>query len=178
MNLISPEGRSLRTLSDRVVLFFATGAGVGYLPLAPGTWGTVLGVGVFLLFVRMPPTLYMLTLAALCALAAWASGRAEALFGEHDASRIVIDEIAGFLVTMALVPRFPGYLIAGFIAFRFFDIVKPFPAGRIDRRWKADSGGSTGLQGSNGWAVVLDDLVAGVYANVAVRIIAALVGGA
>ncbi len=178
MNLPSQLNRSHRTFIDRVVLFFATGAGVGYLPIAPGTWGTVLGVGIFLLFARMSPALFMLTLAALCALAVWASGRAEVLFGEHDASRIVIDEIAGFLVTMALVPRFPGYLIAGFVAFRFFDIIKPFPAGMIDRRWKAGSGKGAAPQGSNGWAVVLDDLVAGVYANVAVRIIAALVGGA
>jgi len=178
MSLTQHVNQSPRSLIDRVVLFFATGAGVGYLPLVPGTWGTVLGVGIFLLFARMPPALYMLTIAALCALAAWASGRAEIIFGEKDSSRIVIDEIAGFLVTMALVPKFPGYLIIGFFAFRAFDILKPYPAGMIDRKWKAGLGGRTGSHNSNGWAVVLDDLVAGVYANIAVRIIAAAVGGA
>lgn len=164
---------SPRTHFERFVLFLATGAGVGYIPIMPGTWGSVLAVGLFLLLASMPPALYLLTLAALCFLAAWISGLAGELFGRHDASNIVIDEIVGFLVTLALVPAYPGYLIAGFIAFRVFDIAKPFPAGMIDRKWgDLRKGGRIW----NGWGVVLDDVVAGIYANVAVRVVAVLLG--
>lgn len=83
---------------------------------------------------------------------------AEKLYGKKDCPHIVIDEIAGMLTTLVLLPQGIGFLLAGFIAFRIFDIVKPFPAGLAERR----------LPG--GWGIVIDDLLAGIYAGLVVRV--------
>ena len=86
------------------------------------------------------------------------AGEAEKLYGEKDCPCIVIDEIAGMLTTLVLLPQGIGFLFAGFIAFRIFDIVKPFPAGLAERR----------LPG--GWGIMMDDILAGVYAGLVVRV--------
>ena len=86
-------------------------------------------------------------------LAWWASERAEVLFAERDSPKIVIDEIAGYLIAMALLPRTLTTVIGGFLFFRIFDIIKTPPAGSAERRL------------SGVLAVVLDDAVAGIYAN-------------
>ena len=91
--------------------------------------------------------------AAVFFLAWWASERAEILFDQVDCPKIVIDEIAGYLITMALLPRTLTTVIGGFLFFRIFDIMKTPPAGSVERRL------------SGGLAVVLDDAVAGIYAN-------------
>ncbi len=137
----------------KVTLFFATGCLLGYAPVAPGTVGTLAGVALFFVLSHLSFPLYTLTIVAFFFLASWVAGETERIYQEKDCSCIVIDEIIGFLVAMAALPARPYFLFWGFILFRFFDIIKPYPAGVIDRKMEG------------GFGVVLDDVVAGLYAN-------------
>lgn len=130
----------------------ATWFGTGLSPFAPGTVGTLGAIPFYLVLARLPLSLYLVTTAAFIFLAAWVSGRAEEQFGAKDPGKIVIDEVAGYLVTMAGAPVGWAGVVAGFFLFRFFDVVKVPPARYFDRRVKT------------GWGVVLDDVVAGLYA--------------
>jgi phosphatidylglycerophosphatase A len=145
------------------VLLFATGLGTGYSPIAPGTTGTLVSVPVYLLLSRIPSPLYETTLVAFLFLSIWLSDNAERYFGKKDDSRIVIDEIIGFLTTMLWIPGTPLTIVIGFFLFRFFDIFKPFPIRDVERKCKG------------GWGVVLDDVLAGIYANIALHIIVRLI---
>lgn len=141
-----------------LIVFLATGAYSGYFPFMPGTVGTVVGILFFSMLSLFSLPLYLLTTVAFIALSVWVSERAERIFAKKDASEIVIDEIAGFLVTMAFVPAGWKYVAAGFVLFRVFDIWKPYPANRINERMPGGAG------------VVLDDIVAGIYANLVLQI--------
>lgn len=143
----------------KVITFFATGAYVGYSPIAPGTAGTVLGIPVFLFFYPLNVYLYTIMLFGMSALACFVSGHAERILGQKDSPHIVIDEIVGYLVAMFQCPPTCRDILFGFFLFRFFDITKPFPARLIQSR----------LPG--GYGVVLDDVMAGIYANVFHRVI-------
>lgn len=138
-----------------IVTFFATAAYTGFLPLAPGTWGTVLGVGLYWLVRDLPPPAYAAMGVAFIALAVWAADRAQAIFGEADPPQVVIDEVAGYLVTMAFHPPLITSALVGFLLFRIFDITKPWPVRWFERRF------------ADGRGVVFDDVMAGVYANAA-----------
>jgi len=129
------------------------------VPFVPGTAGTVVAVPLYLIFSPLPWPLYLLTVAAFTALAVYVSQEAEKIFNEKDAQRIVIDEIAGFQWAMFLVAPTLVHVILGFLLFRFFDIVKVFPAAYCQRR----------LPG--GWGVVGDDLIAGIYSNMALLVV-------
>lgn len=144
-------------LGERFVRIIATGLGSGYAPFAPGTAGTLVAIPVYLVLFPLSWPLYLLTVVALTFLAIHVSGSAEVLFGRKDAPRIVIDEICGFLFAMFCVTPTVVHIAAGFAFFRLFDIVKPFPAGLIQRR----------LPG--GYGVVLDDVAAGIYANLVLQ---------
>jgi len=123
--------------------------GVGFLPWAPGTAASVVGVFGFLLWGGNTPLFVFLT--ALVILVSFGvSPRAEALFGKKDDQRIVIDEVAGQMVGLLFLPVTLGWALWGFILFRFFDIVKPPPI-----RWLETGTGRAG--------VTADDLMAGVY---------------
>ena len=139
----------------RFVNCVATGCYVGYLPLAPGTWGTVVGVGLYWLLRGLPPAAYAAMVIAFIVFAIWASTAAQGHFEEVDPREIVIDEIAGFLVTMAFHRPSVACVVTGFILFRIFDITKPPPIRWIERRF------------SDGRGIVLDDVAAGIYANIA-----------
>lgn len=146
------------------VRFIATGGYLGYAPFAPGSVGA-LGC-VILLWFLLPEilprsavtSLVLLGLSSLAfiALAVWASTRAELHFG-HDASRIVVDEYVGMLVAVLLLPKTIVVYAVAFVLFRIFDILKPFPARRAES-----------LPGGVG--IVMDDVIAGIYANVLVQI--------
>jgi phosphatidylglycerophosphatase A len=140
-------------------LFLATGFGVGYSPVAPGTLGTLIAIPVYYFLSEIPSPLYEITLIGFFFLSVWISENAERLFGKKDDPRIVIDEIMGFLITMLWVPKTLPFVIMGFFLFRFFDILKPFPIRRLEKR----------LRG--GFGVVLDDVAAGVYANIVLQFI-------
>ncbi len=149
-----PADSSTRAL----VVVLATGAGSGYSPFAPGTAGSVVGL-VLTYFVCAPawtraPGIFVIAFAAVFAVSCWIAGRAEIIFAEHDSSKIVLDEVLGMIATMYLHPMTWEYLLAGFLLFRILDIIKPFPAALIDRRLAGGAG------------VMLDDLFAGIYANI------------
>lgn len=141
-----------------------TGFGAGFSPVAPGTAGSALGVALFVLLAPAGTAALAVVLAAVLALGVWAAGVCGARYGAHDHRRIVVDEIAGQIIALASFPASPGWLLAGFLAFRFFDILKPFPARRIDRTWRTAGG------------VMADDVVAGLYANLALRAARAALG--
>jgi len=148
----------------RCILFLASGGFVGYIPFASGTFGTLVAFPIYWLFEpwrHLSVPLYLLTWVAAVALACWIAGRAEALLGEHDSGVIVIDEIVGYLAaTLFLAPTWEHTWLAFFV-FRALDVLKPFPAGAIDRRMPGGAG------------VVLDDVVSGLYSNVITRVLAA-----
>ena len=141
-----------KRFNDRVVLFLAQGAYSGRSPFAPGTAGTLVAVPLYLFLSVLSPVWYILACILTTGIAIWASNEAEKLLGRTDDGSIVIDEIAGFLVAMAFVPRTWEYIAAGFILFRAFDIVKPFPIKRLQ-----DLHGGVGI--------VLDDIGAAIYTN-------------
>jgi phosphatidylglycerophosphatase A len=140
-------------------LFLATGFGVGYSPVAPGTLGTLIAIPVYYFLSEIPSPLNEITLIGFFFLSVWVSENAERLFGKKDDQRIVIDEIIGFLITMLWVPKTIRFVMIGFFLFRVFDILKPFPIRRLEKRFKG------------GFGVVLDDVAAGVYVNVVLQII-------
>jgi phosphatidylglycerophosphatase A len=151
----------------RWIILLATGLYAGYVPAIPGTAGSVVGLvlawAAFAPLWRYSPAVCLLVFALSFGAGCWVAGRAEEALGQRDSPHIVIDEILGMVATTFFNPiRWP-WLAAGFLAFRFFDIVKPFPAGSIDRR----------LQG--GLGVMLDDLVAAVYANIVLQVLVRIV---
>ena len=137
----------------------ATGFGSGYAPGAPGTAGTVVGVLLYLLLAYLPWPVYLLFLLVFTATAVYLAGEAEVIFGQKDHPCIVIDEVVGFLWTMFCVPSTIPGVILGFILFRFFDIVKPFPVRLLQDK----------LPG--GYGVVGDDVLAGIYSNLALQVL-------
>jgi phosphatidylglycerophosphatase A len=141
------------------ILLLATGFGVGYSPIAPGTLGTLVAIPVYYFLSNITSPIYEITVIGFFFLSVWISENAEAFFGKKDDQRIVIDEIIGFLVTMLWVPKMLPFIIMGFFLFRFFDILKPFPIRRMERKLKG------------GFGVVLDDVLAGVYANIILHLI-------
>lgn len=145
------------------VKFFSTGCFSGYVPIAPGTFGTAVGVLFFWFIKDLPPIAYIAMLIAFIFFAIWVSGRAQAIFGETDPQKVVIDEIAGFFVTMAFHRPDLTTIIAAFVLFRIFDITKLWPIGWIERRYP------------DGRGIVLDDVLAGVYANAALWLIELLI---
>jgi phosphatidylglycerophosphatase A len=141
-----------------VVIFIAQGAYAGRFPVAPGTAGTLAGVLLYLLMKGLSPGIYLIVCLFLFVLGTWAAGHAEELLGKKDHSSIVIDEIAGYMVSMFMVPPAWGFLVAGFFLFRMFDIVKPYPLKRLQD-----------LHG--GLGVMLDDIGAGVYTNIVLQVV-------
>lgn len=142
-------------------MFAAVGFGSGLAPVAPGTFGTAGALICFLPFAPMAagnPVLYAVTVVGLIVIAVWCSEAGEAHYKRHDVGNIVIDEFAGFFVTMFLVPSNVRTLALAFVLFRIFDIVKVPPARQIDKGWPG------------GWGVVMDDVVSGVYANIVMQI--------
>jgi len=150
----------------RLTLFIASGAYTGYIPVASGTWGTLVAFPVFWWLFdpcrQVSTALYLVGFAVSVLFACWIAGRAEAILQEHDSHAIVIDEIVGYLAaTLFMAPTWENTLVA-FLMFRVLDVVKPFPAGTIDRSMPGGAG------------VVLDDVVSGLYANLATRALLAV----
>ncbi|HJY28514.1 MAG TPA: phosphatidylglycerophosphatase A [Pyrinomonadaceae bacterium] len=143
--------------TDYLALAIAT-CGVGYLPLMPGTFGSLVGVAIFLALIRISAAAIVVAILFFTFAGIWAGTRTEKLSQRKDPGKIVVDEVAGQLI--ALLPLlFVAWsiktVIVSFILFRFFDIVKPYPANRLQD-----------LEGGVG--VMCDDLVAGAYAAIIV----------
>jgi phosphatidylglycerophosphatase A len=171
-----------RTLADYVALAIAT-CGVGYLPLAPGTWGSLVGIGVYALVRGVSMKLFfevaaersfnllhvyygvvvleLVAIAAITLAGVWAASRTEKLSGRKDPGKVVIDEVSGQFIALLPVPFMVGTAwwaaILAFVFFRFFDIVKPYPARKLES-----------LHG--GLGIMADDVVAGVYAAIVVAV--------
>jgi len=141
----------------------ATGFGVGYSPVAPGTLGTLVAIPVYYFLSNISSPIYEITLIGFFFLSVWISENAEIFFGKKDDQRIVIDEMMGFLITMLWVPKTMRFIIIGFLLFRFFDILKPFPIRRLEGRHRG------------GFGVVLDDVMAGVYGNIILHFLYAII---
>jgi phosphatidylglycerophosphatase A len=146
-------------LHRTIVILLASGFYSGYLPKAPGTFGTLAVIPFYLgIYLSLPLWAYLAVLLPFTALACWAAHQAERIWGERDCSKIVIDEWVGFLVTMAGIAPTWGTVIAGFLVFRLIDIVKPLPIRWLERRI------------SGGVGVVIDDVLAGVYASILMHV--------
>ena len=143
-----------------MVLVIASGFGLGYVPLIPGSVGALLGVGLYLLMThaRLAPVPYAAVCVGIILVAVLVAGAAERLYRRKDYQRIVIDEIASVPPTFFLVPFSWKALVVGYALNRLLDIVKPFPARR-----------SQLLRG--GLGVVADDIVAAVYANLLLHVL-------
>lgn len=141
-----------------------TGLGLGLAPKAPGTFGTLLGLPLYWLLVKTGWPFYAAATIFVCLVGWLATQKAEKDLGHHDAPQVVIDEVAGYLVTMFMAPPLPWAMVWGFVFFRFFDILKPWPVGWADKK----------LPGAFG--VMADDILAGLYALLAMRLAYALMG--
>ena len=157
-----PHSFQRGTLTRTFILFIAQGAFAGRVPAAPGTAGSLVGVLLFLVLRDLPPLGYGIATAAVIAAGTWAAGRAEDLLGRKDHPSIVIDEIAGMLLSLFLVPSGWAYLAGGFVLFRFFDIAKPWPISRIQE-----------IPGGAG--VMADDILAGIFTNGVLQLLAIII---
>ena len=146
-------------------VWIATCAGAGFLPIAPGTAGALVGVGLAAAIGQLPSpqpwrsVVLIFAAAAICAIGIGAATDAEKYFGRKDPGQVVIDEVVGQMLTFLVHPDAGWkWLLAGFLLFRVFDILKPFPARRAER-----------LPG--GWGIILDDVVAGGYSLAALTVL-------
>ena len=146
----------------RLGLFIATCGYLGYVPVAPGTFGSAAGLLVYAA-VRWSgsPALELAVIVLLFAIGVWSSSVAEKHFGGIDPAPVILDEVVGMLITLALIPvNLPGAIV-GFLLFRLFDVVKPWPANRLEA-----------LHG--GLGIMADDAMAAVYGNVVMRLLVLL----
>ncbi len=132
------------------------------MPIAPGTFGTLAAVPPAIIIYYFGTVPSVISLIVIIPLSVWTSNVTQKLLGKDDPSEIVIDEVAGFFVTVFLLPFSWLSFTLGFLLFRVFDILKPFPIGMIDKKIKGGTG------------IVLDDIVAGIYANICVRAVQAI----
>lgn len=138
---------------DRIALAIATGLGVGWAPIAPGTFGSIPALALAWACARTgTPWALAAALAVITVLGTWAADRAAALLGAKDPGRVVIDEVAGQSATLLFLPVTVPVLVAGFVLFRILDIWKPFPARGLES-----------LPGGSG--IMADDLMVGIYGN-------------
>jgi phosphatidylglycerophosphatase A len=148
-------------LKDPVHLL-ALGFGSGLAPAAPGTFGSLVGVAAVLLVHPLSLAAELAVIAAALVAGIWICGESARRLGVHDHPGIVWDEITGMLITMAFAPDGWAWLAAGFVLFRFFDILKPWPIRKLDH----------GMAG--GLGIMLDDVLAGVYAGLLLFVAARL----
>ena len=131
---------------------------IGYLPLIPGTFGSIAGVGLFYLLKTVNPVTYFLFILGIIILGLATSGQTEKILNKKDPGCIVIDEVAGMLIALSFIPYDFKIIFLAFLIFRILDTLKPFPAGRLQY-----------LHGSVG--VLADDIIAGIYTNIVLLLI-------
>lgn len=142
-----------------IILIIATGCYSGYLPIAPGTWGSLVGLLLVFLLHSLSLPVYLALVVGLFVVGSFAAGEAEKILDNRDPGAVVIDEIVGMLITMVAVPLTPFTMILGFILFRIFDILKPFPVNIFDQRFHG------------GLGIMLDDVIAGIYSLIVLQLI-------
>jgi phosphatidylglycerophosphatase A len=154
----------LRFLLSSPAAFVGLGFGTGLSPVAPGTVGSLLAFPVYWALDRLPLGGQIGVWLLLCVLGIWACHRAGQALGAPDHEAIVWDEVCGMALVLILGPAAGAWSVAGFLAFRAFDILKPWPIDVIDRGWR------------NGFGVMADDLVAAAYAILLIRFLFAIFG--
>ncbi|MGB6972308.1 MAG: phosphatidylglycerophosphatase A [Desulfobulbales bacterium] len=142
-----------------LIMLIATGFYSGYLPKAPGTWGSLVGVLLVFLLHALSLQIYLSVVAGLFIVGSFVAGEAEKILDNRDPGVVVIDEIVGMLITMIAVPVTPLTMVLGFILFRVFDIAKPFPVNFFDQHFHG------------GLGIMLDDVVAGIYSLIIMQLI-------
>ncbi|MEK6197855.1 MAG: phosphatidylglycerophosphatase A [Desulfobacterales bacterium] len=142
-----------------LIMFIATGCYSGYLPKAPGTWGSLVGLLLFFLLHTLSLEIYLAVIAGIFVIGTFAAGEAEKIMDHQDPGLVVIDEIVGMLITMIAVPATPLAMVLGFILFRIFDILKPFPVNFFDQRFHG------------GLGIMLDDVMAGIYSLIILQVL-------
>ena len=145
-------------LKPNAVMFLATGGYIGRVPFAPGTFGSLIGLPIVYLLSKTPWYAAIVLTTILVLGSVWVAHLAEKRLEAKDPGCIVIDEIAGMCVTMLLVPLTLTTGLAGFLLFRLFDVIKPTPVRQVDQKLKG------------GWGVVMDDVIAGMMANLTLRV--------
>lgn len=145
-------------VEGKTALILASWFGSGLAPFAPGTFGTLAGVPLVLLMGRLGTLQAVLFVLFFVAVSVWAADVSCRILERNDPSLVVVDEVAGFLLALFLVPLTFGQICIGFFLFRLFDVLKPFPIRNLEN-----------LRG--GLGVVADDLLAGVYANLSLRLL-------
>ena len=156
---MSSKNPSSKEVFTNPVHFFAFGFGTGLSPKAPGTVGTLVAIPIYLILDTFSLLTYFTFLVALTIFSIYIAGESARMLQTHDHGGIVIDEICGYLVTMMFAPAGIVWWVLGFVLFRIFDIVKPWPIRTVDRQVKG------------GFGIVLDDLLAGVYALLSLNLI-------
>lgn len=150
---------SAKEILTHPIHLLAFGFGSGLSPKAPGTAGTLVAIPIFILMSQLTLTNYLILLILLIIISFYICGKSAQMLGIHDHGGIVLDEICGYLVTMMFVPVSWQAIIIGFILFRVFDIFKPWPIKFLDQRI------------SGGVGIVVDDLMAGIYALLSLQLI-------
>jgi phosphatidylglycerophosphatase A len=143
----------------RLVLFLATGFNSGNIPVAPGTFGSLVALPICYIMSLVSPSVAAVTTAGMFVFAIWMAGSAEKMLNARDPGCIVIDEIIGMMITLLWLPFTLFSAVAGFILFRVFDILKPFPIRLLDRKL------------SGGMGIVLDDVLAGIFSHLILRVL-------
>ena len=144
---------------NRVALLISTFGYVGFFPIAPGTAGSFAALALYAVVRWIDlPVLELAAIAAVFGVGVWAASRSETLLGGTDPGPIVIDEVLGMLITLAWMPLSLTGVLVGFLLFRVYDVVKPYPARRFE-----DAPG--------GWGVMLDDAMAGIYGQGTMRLL-------
>lgn len=156
----SAQQPSAKTVFSSVDHFFAFGFGSGLAPKAPGTFGTLAAVPIYLVIQYLPWAAYASWLIVTFALGIYWCDRSSKKLGVHDHGGIVWDEFVGYWITMFLAPTGWLWVPIGFVLFRFFDIIKPWPIGWLDQKVKG------------GLGIMVDDVLAGIYAFVCLQLIA------
>jgi phosphatidylglycerophosphatase A len=142
----------------KLILAIATGFGTGYSPVASGTAGSFLAMLIYWFVFPQNPVYTLMIALAVTAVSVYTGSVAEKIFNSRDDSRIVIDEFAGYFVSVLFLPKTLFFAIAAFLLFRLFDVIKPLFINRV-QNWRS------------GWGVTFDDVFAGVFANIILQIV-------
>lgn len=144
-------------MTAKLIHFLAFGFGSGHAPRAQGTFGTLAAIPLYWMLASLPLGGYLAVVVAMFALGVWLCGRTARDMAVHDHPGIVWDEFVGFLITMTAAPLAWQWVLAGFVLFRVFDIVKPWPIRWLDR------------QVHGGLGIMIDDVLAGVFAAICLQ---------